>query len=84
MGLAVPIQKNTYDKMTNEDTKRVMMDFNKEFTANRLIVEDAFGWLKARACVLDKAWPRHLDKQARIIFNAACKLHHFIRMIRID
>ena len=82
-GLSVPIHKNTYDRMTNADTIRVMMDYNKEFTANRLIVEDVFGWLKARACVLDKAWPRHLDKQANI-FNAACKLHNFVRMMRID
>ena len=83
VGLAVPIQKNTYDRMTNEDTRRVMMDLNNEFTANRLIVKDVFGWLKTRACVLDKAWPRHLNKKASI-FNAACKLHNFIQMIRID
>ena len=83
VGLAVPIHKNTYDRMTDENTRRVMMEYNQEFTANRLIVEDVFGWLKARACVLDTAWPRHLDKQANI-FNAACKLHNFTRMIRLD
>ena len=82
-GLSVPIHQDTYDRMTDTETRRIMLNHNKEFTANRLIVEDVFGWLKARACVLDRAWPRHLEKQADI-FNAACKLHNFVRMIRLD
>ena len=82
-GLSVPIHMDTYNRATDESTRRVMMEFNNEFTANRLIVEDVFGWLKSRACVLDKAYARDLDKQADI-FNAACKLHNFARMIRID
>ena len=57
-----------------------MMSCNAEFTANRLIVEDVFGWLKQRACVLNTAWERHLDKQGAI-FTAAC---NFTRMLRLD
>ena len=59
-GLLVPIQKNTFGRMTDEDTKRTMLDYNHEFTANRLIVEDVFGWLKERVCVLNRAWPRDM------------------------
>ena len=50
-GLLVPITETTLKKVTDERTKETMKDLNSEFTANRLIVEDVFGWLKARACV---------------------------------
>lgn len=82
-GLIVPIPKPTYNLPVSEQARQGMLDYNEEFTANRLIVEDVFGWLKARACVLNSEWARHLDKQAGI-FNAACKLHNFTRMMRID
>ena len=77
------VHMNTYNRAKDDNTKRVMMEYNKEFTANRLIVEDVFGWLKARAHVLNEVWTRDLDRQAEI-FKAACKLHNFTRMIRID
>ena len=60
-----------------------MTENSREFNANRLIVEDVFAWLKQRACVLNSAWPRHLERQAHL-FKAACRLHNFIRMLRID
>ena len=82
-GYLVPIHQNTYDRMTDGETRQIMLDYNQEFTANRLIVEDVFGWLKERACVLNRAWPRDLSRQAEM-FNAACKFHNFVRMIRID
>ena len=50
-GLLVPIHNTVINSMTDNHTKRTMTDYNKEFTANRLIVEDVFGWLKQRACI---------------------------------
>ena len=82
-GLIVPIHSDTYSQPMDEGARRGMMSYNAEFTANRLIVEDVFGWLKQRACVLNTAWERHLDKQGAI-FTAACKLHNFTRMLRLD
>ena len=82
-GLLVPIHQDTYSQPMDEQAREGMMDYNQEFTANRLIVEDVFGWLKERACVLNRAWARHRDRQGPI-FYAACKLHNFSRMIRID
>ena len=81
--LLVPIHSTVINNQTDEDSKAGMTAYNKEFTANRLIVEDVFGWLKARACVLNTAWPRQLDRQATI-FNAACRLHNFARMLRME
>ena len=82
-GLLVPIHNTVINSMMDDDTKQTMTAYNKEFTANRLIVEDVFGWLKQRACILNTAWPQHLDRQAHI-FRAACKLHNFVRVLRID
>ena len=82
-GLLVPLHKKFLDRAKNERTKVVLSALNKEFTANRLIVEDVFGWLKARACILDTAWKRRLDKQEGM-FRAACRLHNFTRLVRID
>ena len=79
-GLIVPIHSDTYSQPMDEGARRGMMSYNAEFTANRLIVEDVFGWLKQRACVLNTAWERHLDKQGAI-FTAACKLHNFTRTV---
>ena len=81
--LLVPIHKTVIDKQTDEAGKQDMAAYNKEFTSNRLIVEDVFGWLKQRACVLNTAWPRQVERQAGI-FKAACSLHNFVRMIRIE
>ena len=83
-GLLVPVHADTYDQPgLSEQARRDMLDYNEEFTANRLIVEDVFGWLKARAAVLSDAWSRDLIKQGAV-FKAACKIHNFARMIRID
>ena len=60
-----------------------MEAYNKEFTANRLIVEDVFGWLKGRAHALNTAWTRDLDRQTAV-FKASCRLHNFKRILRID
>ena len=82
-GLLVPIHQDILSSPMTEQAKQGMLNYNAEFTANRLIVEDVFGWLKERACVLNTAFARHRSKQ-EAIFYAACKLHNFIRMIRID
>ena len=73
-GLLVPIHKDTYRQPMDEQARRGLMDYNQELMANRLIVfvEDVCGWLKQRACILNSAGARLLDKQAGI-FNAACK-----------
>lgn len=81
--LLVPINQTVIDKQTDPEGKRGMEAYNKEFTSNRLIVEDVFGWLKQRACILNTAWPRERQRQSNI-FSAACRLHNFIRMLRID
>ena len=83
-GLLVPIHADTYDQPgLDEQARHGMMKYNEEFTANRLIVEDVFGWLKARACIFSQPWARKLDKQGAL-FKAACRLHNFARLIRID
>ena len=60
-----------------------MLNYNQQFTANRLVVEDVFGWLKERACVLDGTFGSLRDKQDPV-FYAACKLHNFTHMIHIN
>ena len=81
--LLVPIHKTVIDKQTDADGRAGMEAYNAEFTANRLIVEDVFGWLKGRAHVLHTEWARQVEKQADI-FNAACRVHNFRRILRID
>ena len=81
--LLVPIHQTVIDKQTDPAGREAMVNYNLEFTANRLIVEDVFGWIKGRVCALQKAWPRDLARQA-IVFKAACRLHNFIRTMRID
>ena len=81
--LLVPIHSTVINQLTNDATKRTMTAYNSEITANRLIVEDVFGWLKQRACILNTAWPNDLDRQTNV-FKAACRLHNFVRMFRME
>ena len=82
-GLLVPIHATSIDAVNDDRARQVLTEYNREFTANRLIVEDVFGWLKERACILNTAWERRLDKQATA-FKAACRVHNFTRLVRID
>jgi hypothetical protein len=82
-GLLVPTHETVINKMQNEETKATMIQINEEFTSNRIVVEDVFGWVKERACILNSKWERHRDKQVEV-FNAVCRLHNFLRLLRID
>jgi len=82
-GLLVPIHKTVLNSATDDEYRKAIIDYNKEFTSNRLIVEDVFSWLKSTACILNTAYPRHLDTQAGL-FKAACRLHNFKRMFRME
>jgi hypothetical protein len=55
-GLLVPIHSTTIERMREEKTREGMRKLNEEFTSNRIIVEDVFGWLKARAHVLNEVY----------------------------
>jgi hypothetical protein len=81
--LLVPIHSAVMEKMQEEKVKDVMEELNDEFTSNRIIVEDVFGWLKGRAHVLNEVYGRHRDRQAEV-FYAACRLHNFVRITRIE
>jgi hypothetical protein len=80
--LIVPIHSTVMAKMQNEETKEEMKEINREFTSNRLLVEDVFSWLKARAHVLDSRFKRKREHQPEA-FYAACRLHNFVRVQRI-
>ena len=81
--LLVPIHQTVIDKQTDSDGREGMMAYNKEFTSNRLIVEDVFGWIKDSVCVLNTAWPQSLERQA-LVFKAACRVHNFKRLLRME
>ena len=49
----------------------------------RVLVEDVFRWLKAKAMVLERAFPQGRDKQGDV-FRATCRYYNYIRMMRIE
>ena len=81
--LLVPIHGAVIERRDDENERQLMKEINDEFTGNRLIVEDVFGWIKARAHVLDVVYGRQKERQGEV-FKAACRLHNFVRIHRID
>ena len=81
--LLVPIHGDVIQRRDDEHERQLMKEINDEFTGNRLIVEDVFGWIKARAHVLDTVYGRQKERQGDV-FKAACRLHNFVRINRID
>jgi len=79
--LLCPVHSDTIDKETDYQKQQRMIDFNEEFTSNRLIVEDVFGWLKSRAKVLATKFSRKKETQAALMF-AACRFYNFVRRNR--
>ena len=79
----MPIHSSVFDMTDNKDTKGVLQLLNKEFTDNRVLVEDVFGWIKARAHVLDSRFKRAREKQGEA-FYAACRLHNYLRIHRMS
>jgi hypothetical protein len=81
--LLVPVHGTVIEARDDEKDVQMLHQINDEFTANRLIVEDVLGWIKARAHLLDVVYSRQKGRQAEV-FKAACCLHNFIRIHRID
>jgi hypothetical protein len=81
--LLVPIHKTSLDLPMNEESKEVLMELNQEFTDNRVLVEDVFGWIKGRAHVLDSRFGRARERQGEA-FYSACRLHNFLRIHRMS
>lgn len=80
--LLVPIHSTVMEKTEDEGTREVMREINREFTDNRVLVEDVFSWVKARAHVLDVRYRRRRERQGEV-FYAACRFHNFVRIHRI-
>jgi len=80
--LLVPIHSTIIQKETDKKRKAMMLEINEELKDNRLMVEDVFSWLKARAKRLDFRYGRERGRQSEEFF-AACSLHNFVRRERI-
>jgi len=81
--LLVPIHQTVIQKEANEERKERMQEANEEIKDNRMLVEDVFGWLKARAKRLGHRYGRARERQAEE-FTAACRVHNFVRRGRIS
>jgi hypothetical protein len=79
--LLVPIHSTMMDKTEDESTRETMREINREFTDNRVLVEDVFAWIKGRAHVIDSRYKRRRERQGEV-FYAACRLHNFVRIHR--
>lgn len=80
--LIVPIHRTVIEREKNQERKARMEDINEELKDNRLLVEDVFSWLKARAKRLNFRYGRAREKQAGEFF-AVCRVHNFVRRKRI-
>ena len=80
--LITPIHQTVIDSVEEAD-REVLRRVNRRFTSCRIIVEDVFEWLKARAHILNEVYHHSLAKQGPL-FLAACRLHNFVRINRID
>ena len=81
--LIVPIIKTVLDNKQNEEVRQDMEECNGELTANRVLVEDVFGWLKAKAKRLGHRYGREKQHQGEE-FRAACCVYNFVRFKRIQ
>jgi len=60
-----------------------LIEFNVEVSNDRVLVEDVFGWLKARARILALRYGRDVQKHAAA-FYAACRWYNALRLLRIE
>ena len=44
------------ERREDEEERQLLKEINDEFTGNRLIVEDVFGWIKDRARAGSGVW----------------------------
>jgi hypothetical protein len=81
--LLTPIHADIIKGAESEGERDMLMDFNEELTEGRVLVEDVFGWLKARARILDGRFPRKRERQSDV-FIATCCVYNFVRLLRMD
>ncbi len=81
--LLTPIHADIIKRAESEGERDMLMNFNDELTEGRVLVEDVFGWLKARARILDGRFPRKRERQADV-FIATCCVYNFVRLLRMD
>jgi hypothetical protein len=80
--LLCPLDAIDLTYAVDEEERMFFEGFNDELTEGRILVEDVFGWLKARAKVLGTKWERSVKKQGPM-FNAVCAVHNFVRWRRV-
>ena len=81
--LVVPIHQTVIDKEEDKERKEKMLEVNEEIKDNRILVEDVFGWVKARGRRLSYRYGRARERQAEE-FPAMCRIHNLIRSARIS
>jgi len=80
--LLCPVTVTEIAAVRSEDMQLGLAGFNDELTEARVLVEDVFSWLKARARILEGRFPQNKKRQ-RSVFVATCCVYNFIRMKRI-
>jgi hypothetical protein len=81
--LLVPVHADTIKRAGSKEEAQMYVDFNDELSEGRVLVEDVFGWLKHRARILSKKFPRKREIQGQL-FLATCCIYNFVRMRRIE
>jgi hypothetical protein len=81
-GLLVPIHGDVISREEVTEEREDMLLSNDILSEGRVVVEDVFSWLKARARILERVFPRRRSVQAGV-FTATCEVYNFIRLLRI-
>jgi hypothetical protein len=81
--LLAPVHSDIIMHAESEEEKEMLLDFNDELSEGRVLVEDVFSWLKARAWILSVRFPRKRERQGDVFF-ATCCMYNFIRMLRME
>lgn len=81
--LLVPVHADVISHAESEGEKEDLLLFNEVLSEGRVLVEDVFSWLKARARVLQRVFPRSRRLQ-RDVFIATCYVYNYIRMLRME
>jgi hypothetical protein len=82
-GLLCPVDAMTIGRLESKEEQQRLLSFNDEITEARVLVEDVFSWLKARARILGTRFPRKREMQSDV-FVATCCLYNFVRLKRIE
>jgi len=82
-GLLVPMHADIIIKAESEQKRDDYLLFNEVLSEARVVVEDVFSWLKARARILERVFPGRKGSQYGV-FEATCLVYNFTRLLRIQ